>query len=67
MSVAQFHPGDVVQLKSGGPRMTFTGLISDDRLFCMWFDKTNVQRSAGFTRVSLVLVKPVTVDTPASS
>lgn len=67
MSAVLFRAGDVVQLKSGGPRMTYTGVNSDDRLWCMWFDKQNVQHSAGFTRESLVAAQPVVpTGTPSS-
>lgn len=47
--------------------MTYTGVNSDDRLWCMWFDKQNVQHSAGFTRESLVAAQPVVpTGTPSS-
>jgi len=31
-----FKPGDVVQLKSGGPPMTVTMVVGPDT-YCMWF------------------------------
>ncbi|MEN6560098.1 MAG: DUF2158 domain-containing protein [Acidobacteriota bacterium] len=34
----QFKKGDVVRLKSGGPKMTVTSIIQDDgSLECTWF------------------------------
>jgi uncharacterized protein YodC (DUF2158 family) len=40
----QFHVGDVVTDKAGGPRMTVTYMgpiagSSEDRLVCQWFDE----------------------------
>jgi uncharacterized protein YodC (DUF2158 family) len=35
--MAQFKVGDVVQLKSGGPKMTVT-TIRTDSLDCSWFE-----------------------------
>ena len=34
----QFKPGDVVQLKSGGPAMTVGGKVAEDSVRCHWFD-----------------------------
>jgi uncharacterized protein YodC (DUF2158 family) len=39
-----FEPGDVVQLKSGGPLMTVEvidkdGMTGRDAVFCVWFEK----------------------------
>jgi uncharacterized protein YodC (DUF2158 family) len=34
------QPGDVVQLKSGGPLMTVHA-INDAGVVCTWFDKSN--------------------------
>ena len=34
----QFQPGDVVQLKSGGPAMTVGGWVAEDSVRCHWFD-----------------------------
>lgn len=40
--MSAFNPGDIVMLKSGGPRMTVEG-PSGDSLVCSWFDhKTKV-------------------------
>jgi uncharacterized protein YodC (DUF2158 family) len=32
-----FKPGDVVELNSGGPRMTVVAVQSDGTLRCIWF------------------------------
>ena len=40
--VDQFKPGDIVKLKSGGPAMTVTQIVTTDRgrlqVWCKWFD-----------------------------
>lgn len=36
----EFKPGDVVQLKSGGPRMTVKAVREPDEVICVWFEKT---------------------------
>jgi uncharacterized protein YodC (DUF2158 family) len=33
----QFEPGDIVQLKSGGPKMTISEIIDGDEAICQWF------------------------------
>lgn len=39
-----FSKGDLVQLKSGGPRMTVID-INDDKVICQWFDdKQNLKK-----------------------
>ena len=35
-----FKPGDVVQLNSGGPKMTVVAVQSDGTLRCVWFHDT---------------------------
>jgi len=47
MSEQQLKAGDVVQLKSGGPRMTIRW-IEDDKAYCDWFDK-NKQEGSKFS------------------
>lgn len=37
--------GDVVQLKSGGPRMTVES-VDDDWVDCVWFEKNNAHRQS---------------------
>jgi uncharacterized protein YodC (DUF2158 family) len=34
----QFKPGDVVALKSGGPKMTVTPKRDGTRVWCDWFE-----------------------------
>ncbi len=41
-----FTPGDVVQLKSGGPRMTVREVAGDNDVYCEWFDQKDVKRGA---------------------
>jgi len=36
-----FKVGDVVQLKSGGPKMTVTEELTDGKLRCVWFAGAN--------------------------
>jgi uncharacterized protein YodC (DUF2158 family) len=40
-----FKVGDVVRLKSGGPRMTVESISKDEMtrgtIWCVWFDKTD--------------------------
>lgn len=50
-----FKPGDVVQLKSGGPRMTVESIRAGGRVICEWFtgDRREV---SGFEPAALVKV-----------
>lgn len=41
----KFKPGDLVQLKSGGPVMTIQH-INSDGCFCRWFDAANLLQHA---------------------
>ena len=39
----QFKVGDVVRLKSGGPKMTITAIgdhLGEQKAWCSWFDGT---------------------------
>lgn len=36
--MSRFSVGDVVRLKSGGPKMTVTEDADDNTVRCMWFD-----------------------------
>lgn len=54
-SVTSYNVGDVVTLKSGGPRMTVTAvgpvaLTSGDWLLCEWFDQHGELRQERFER-----------------
>lgn len=40
-----FKVGDVVQLKSGGPRMTIEA-VSENLVDCVWFEKNKIDRNA---------------------
>ncbi len=42
MSKNTINPGDVVHLKSGGPRMTVEW-AEDGRALCTWFDKADAK------------------------
>jgi uncharacterized protein YodC (DUF2158 family) len=44
----QFNPGDVVRLKSGGPKMTIDSKDGED-YFCIWFDSKNEQKQNSFS------------------
>jgi uncharacterized protein YodC (DUF2158 family) len=39
-----FEIGDVVQLRSGGPKMTVHGLVSDGDVVCQWFESNEVHQ-----------------------
>lgn len=44
MADEQFKPGDVVQLKSGGPQMTISFYQNDlGSYVCQWFVKTKLE------------------------
>lgn len=51
--------GDVVQLKSGGPKMTVVS-IGDDygqmQAWCEWFDSKQEPKTGGFALTSLMQV-----------
>ena len=36
--MTELKAGDVVQLKSGGPKMTITGFKPTGSAICVWFD-----------------------------
>ena len=38
-----FKVGDLVQLRSGGPKMTVTEELTDGKLRCAWFTGANVE------------------------
>ena len=50
-----FQKGDVVVLKSGGPKMTITGLPNEHSrgFFCEWFDENGALSRARFAGEAL--------------
>jgi uncharacterized protein YodC (DUF2158 family) len=57
MADSGFKKGDVVQLKSGGPKMTITNpRQTDGTVFCEWFDKDGDRQNGAFEPESLVKV-----------
>lgn len=50
----EFNAGNVVQLKSGGPKMTITW-IEDNEAYCEWFD-SNENKGSRFLLSSLSLI-----------
>ncbi|ULB09567.1 DUF2158 domain-containing protein [Cereibacter azotoformans] len=54
----EFKPGDIVQLKSGGPAMTVEGRASPGgKYWCDWFKGASRERGA-FDEPSLKLYVP---------
>lgn len=47
----EFKPGDVVRLKSGGPKMTVTEV--GEEVYCEWFDDKKEPQGRGFSPTSL--------------
>jgi uncharacterized protein YodC (DUF2158 family) len=57
-----FAPGDVVQLKSGGPTMTVEKLGKDPKtqeeaVYCTWFDKVGSRQELNREWFSPVLIQ----------
>ncbi len=48
----EFKEADVVQLKSGGPRMTIYE-VRDDEVICQWFNKENELQVGGFKKTEV--------------
>jgi uncharacterized protein YodC (DUF2158 family) len=53
-----FEIGDVVQLRSGGPKMTVHSLVSDGDVVCQWFESNEVHRE-NFPKEALQKVKQI--------
>lgn len=53
----QIKIGDVVLLKSGGPKMTVYFIINDT-ISCQWFDNNNEAKNGDFIISTLKLFKP---------
>jgi uncharacterized protein YodC (DUF2158 family) len=49
----QFKDGEIVVLKSGGPKMTIKHIYSEDEIKCVWFDTTGLLREGIFSIVVL--------------
>lgn len=45
---SQYDQGDVVRLKSGGPKMTVKEEGADGTILCSWFDRNGKLHSNGF-------------------
>lgn len=41
----ELKPGDVVMLKSGGPKMTIRHVRPDDDVWCYWFDGAELREA----------------------
>lgn len=54
MADEQFKPGDVVSLRSGGPRMTIA-TVDGQGAFCEWFTDDQHPQSRSFALTSLKL------------
>jgi uncharacterized protein YodC (DUF2158 family) len=57
----QFKAGDVIRLKSGGPKMTVTSVADEwgaPMVYCVWFVGTKEQ-SGKFPPATLEHVKPI--------
>ena len=51
----EFELGDVVRLKSGGPKMT-VGYIHEIEVVCTWFDTQDNPRNEKFYKKQLYIV-----------
>jgi uncharacterized protein YodC (DUF2158 family) len=54
---SSFKPGDVVQLNSGGPKMTVVAVQSDGTLRCVWFLEDGKQDNGVFAQAALRAAK----------
>lgn len=64
MMAKDFKTGEVVQLKSGGPKMTVSSYAADgERVYCQWFSGSKLE-SGSFPVES---VERVVVGTAAST
>ena len=52
------QPGDLVQLKSGGPTMTVDYIDNDvSAAYCVWFDESQARQRARFNLATLKKVE----------
>lgn len=56
MSTA-FKPGDLVRLKSGGPKMTVSHRTGENELCCIWFASEGKKQNDVFKGETLKLVE----------
>ncbi|HEY6120017.1 MAG TPA: DUF2158 domain-containing protein [Pyrinomonadaceae bacterium] len=54
-----FEIGDVVQLQSGGPKMTVHSLVSDGDVVCQWFEGNEGVHEDNFPKAALKNVEQV--------
>lgn len=55
--MAKYEEGTVVQLKSGGPKMTCTGkILEDGKVFCQWFAGSKLE--SGYFPPNSIIVIP---------
>ncbi len=62
--MADWKSGNVVMLKSGGPRMTVEELDEDDEWQCVWFVGGKTQRDAFPPRALKAVAEATTPTTP---
>jgi uncharacterized protein YodC (DUF2158 family) len=56
MADEQFKPGDTVNLRSGGPRMTIV-MVDGKSAFCEWFTDEQQPQNRAFALTSLTLAE----------
>ncbi len=59
LSMAQFKPGDVVRLKSGGPSMTVEKIGAEGWIVCNWFAEGKELKTGTFVADALEPAKPL--------
>lgn len=53
----EIKQGDIVKLKSGGPRMTVSSPIYYENFSCTWFDKVGKLCVESFSKLIIVKLK----------
>jgi uncharacterized protein YodC (DUF2158 family) len=67
MTEHQFEEGEAVQLKSGGPKMTYVGEDFNGEMMCQWFDKNGTVQKSNFLSSALKKYdEPAVVSRPIS-
>ena len=54
MEESRIKAGDIVKLKSGGPRMTAGSMVDNHNINCSWFDEGDVFHREFFHLLALV-------------